>query len=128
MAMRLTTEQVAEKLGVKRGTVNRLVKAGELAIVNPSPNGKRVEHRFDPAVVNEFKKTYAPRGHGGSRRNGDRPPALALSREGISASPFMDGPGMIRQQLMGLDATQQAQGEQLTRIEQLLAQLVKAWT
>ena len=64
--MKLTTQQVAEKLGVSTVTVATLAREGKLPTANKQEPGKRVAHRFDSKVVAEFKKTYVAH----ARRNG----------------------------------------------------------
>ena len=76
--MKLTTPQVAEKLGVSKTTVATLARTGTLPALNKSANGKRVEYLFDSKVVQEFRKTYAPRRVGKHKTNGHAPvPASA---------------------------------------------------
>jgi hypothetical protein len=83
--MNLTTQQVAEKLGVSNVTVATLARMGKLPTSNKPEPGKRVAHRFDAKVVAEFKKTYMPihrNGNGQSRRvvvNPSNPPMGLLS-------------------------------------------------
>jgi excisionase family DNA binding protein len=108
MAMALTTEQVAQKLGVAKGVVIRLIKNGQLATVNPATNGKRVAHRFDAAVINEFRKTYVPT----YRKKAKGTP---------SAVTAADTPGMVRQQLTAID-------ERLARVEAAIDQLITLWS
>ena len=111
MGMQLTTDQVAQKLGVKRQVVIRLVKTGKLVPTNKPEDGKRVEFRYDPAVVREFKKTYVP--------------VRRTSRKGGLVA---DGPGVIRQQIADL-LTQQAEVmAKLDTIATAIAQLIKMWS
>lgn len=124
MGMMLTTEQVAMKLGVTKGVVAKLARTGQLASANvPKEGAKRVEWKFDPAVVKAFKQTYVPKRHGGGRR---RKAALAT---------LADGPGFIRQHL-GLLVEGQAHlkdqlndlDARLTAVEQKLDDLIKMWS
>ena len=136
MGLLLTSEQVATKLGVSRGVVIRLVRTGQLAPVNkPAEGKKRVEFRFDSKAINEFKKSYVPRGHGGARARSGRP-AMSLI-DGIK--PLVEGPGLIRQQLAGIQDvltnidTRLAEMEQqintrLTQLEAQLAALHAMWS
>jgi len=73
--MKLTTTQVAEKLGVTKTTVATLARTGKLAPVNKPENGKRVEYQFDSKAVMEFRKVYVPirRGKTNSKANGAVP-------------------------------------------------------
>lgn len=73
--MKLTSKQVAEKLGVTKTTVATLARTGKLLPVNKPENGKRVEYLFDSKTVMEFRKVYVPirRGKANSKANGHAP-------------------------------------------------------
>ena len=60
MADRMTSEEVAQRLGVTRATVSRLVKGGKLAAAGEFA-GNRI---FDRSYIELFAATYerSPRG------------------------------------------------------------------
>lgn len=60
--MKLNSTQVAEKLGVTKGTLHRFMKRGMLTDLGTRKEGaKRHTLKFDSKQVNELAKTYKNR-------------------------------------------------------------------
>ena len=88
--MELTTEQVAERLGISDGRVRQLIRAGAL------PYARRVggAYLLRPEDVDAFKAGQAPQTVGYRR---GRPRTRATPREGTRRSPTGEPPAAAGQ-------------------------------
>ena len=94
--------QVAEKLGVSRGVVLRMVRDGELATMNkPDPKKKKFFPKFDSKVINEYLAQHG-------KTNGRKRKTTAPNPSGILS------------QL-------QEMNKRLKRVEELMEKLYNAW-
>ena len=130
MRMLLTTRQVAQKLGVEMNVVGTLVRKGQLKSENPSPEGKRVEHLFDPKVVREFASTYTPpqkRQPKAVKPNGHAPEPVVDVPLSVNTSPN----ALIWQRLDRIEnyltSTRVELGTRLGVVEERLAKLMASW-
>jgi hypothetical protein len=118
--MNLTSQQVAEKLGVERAVVTRLAQTGKLPNVatHQTPSG-RVNYRFDEKAVAEFKKTYVPVKRASAKTQYVKP-GNGHAKE--FPLPFVHD-GHVIQLLGRLDAVE----EKLEALTEALSNLVEAW-
>ena len=80
--MKLTTNQVAEKLGITSTTVRALSKSGSLHDVAVRKKGaSRHFSHFDSKEVNEFAKTYKKNSRAHNHTNGEVTAPLGLKSQ-----------------------------------------------
>lgn len=101
--MKLTTTQVADKIGVTQGTVRKLRDSGKLTDVAKRAEGKNRHYSlFDSTQVNDYLKEF---GKGSRKRNGTAP--------AISAN----GPALLSR----IES-------RLSNLEEMVGQLLKVWS
>jgi hypothetical protein len=105
--MQYTSQQVAQKLGISRSQVVKLVQTGKLIAINKPEDGKRVNYKFDSKTIMEFKKTFTPAPNSKGRR---KKVTLAVSA----------GPGEFRKQLTDLQT-------EVAEMKAMLVQLCEMW-
>jgi hypothetical protein len=112
--MLITSEQAAEILGCKAGTINALVRRKQLRnVISPKPGSTKCRHRFEEAEVRAFAREY------------HRPLRAAQApflkgREPMPVAPVGGAISEVRQNVVGIL-------ERLERIKSKIDRLVTAW-
>jgi hypothetical protein len=121
--MLLTSNQTAEKLGIRMQTLRRLVEVGKLTAV--IQNGeKRRQFGFDPKVVAEFKKTYAPVKRATAKTQFVKPGNGHATDVPL---PFPNGTFVHESRLIQIVGRLDSVEEKLDALTEALSNLVEAW-